>query len=698
MATPRKLLFYLSNQHNLIVKLTIFFISVALMVYVMPREGKFRFEFVKGKVWLHEDFIAPFDFAINKSDSEIREETNLIERAGKKYYVHDSQVLFEKQRDLPAELDSFIRRVTGVDASAYAPAQKDRLKILENGREWLSNLYVKGIIQNVLDSPEKSASNLVVEMHDNIAEEKRISDYYTKNAAMDFLATNLYGSNKWEDPELKLFFERFITPNVFYSDQLTQSAREKAISNISLTRGMVSKGELVITKGELVTPEKFQILESVRQEYEAQLGSLQIDSFWVIAGQAGMITILLAMLLLFLILLRRDLFEDSLKLSFLFSLVVAEVVLVSLLTRMHVVSVYIFPFCIMPIIIRSFFDTRLALFAHLLTIMIIGFLVPNPFEFFIIQMTGGIACIFSIVNMRKRSQLFITITLLTLAYLACYGAITLMVEGQPSAIRYRDMSWLGASAALSLFSYPIIYFIEKVFGFTSDVSLLELSDTNNPLLKQLALQAPGTFQHSLQVANLAEAAISRIGGNTLLTRTGALYHDIGKMELARYFIENQVTGVNPHDELDFDESARLIISHVKRGIQLARKHSLPEKIIDFIRTHHGNSRVQYFYRSFLRNFPEAEVDEAAFRYPGPIPFSRETAVVMMADAVEATSRSLKIINSDTIDKLVEDIIRQQIEDNQYINANITFKDITAIKKLFKKMLMNIYHVRTEYPK
>jgi putative nucleotidyltransferase with HDIG domain len=240
--------------------------------------------------------------------------------------------------------------------------------------------------------------------------------------------------------------------------------------------------------------------------------------------------------------------------------------------------------------------------------------------------------------------------------------------------------------------------IEKVFGFTSDVSLLELSDTNNPLLKEMAFKAPGTFQHSLQVANLAEAAIFKIGGNTLLTRTGALYHDIGKIEIARYFIENQVTGVNPHDELDFDESARIIISHVKRGVQMGRKYKLPDTLLDFIRTHHGTSRVQYFYRSFIRNFPDAEVDENAFRYPGPTPYSRETAVVMMADAVEATSRSLKAIDSEAIDALVENTINEQIADNQFINADITFKDISAIKKIFKKMLMNIYHVRMEYPR
>jgi putative nucleotidyltransferase with HDIG domain len=340
----------------------------------------------------------------------------------------------------------------------------------------------------------------------------------------------------------------------------------------------------------------------------------------------------------------------------------------------------------------------LALFAHLLTMMIIGFMVPNPFEFLIIQVIGGMSVIFSIVNLRKRSQLFITIALLFAVYLVCYVGITLMLEGQTSAIKLQNIGWLGASAALTLFSYPLIYLFEKLFGFTSDVSLLELSDTNNPLLKELALKAPGTFQHSLQVANLAEAAINRIGGNTLLTRTGALYHDIGKMELARYFIENQLTGINPHDELGFDESARIIISHVKRGIQLGRKYNLPEKIVDFIRTHHGTSRVQYFYRSFLKSYPNLEIDEAAFRYPGPIPYSRETAVVMMADSVEATSRSLKDVTSEKIDTMVEEIINQQIADNQFINADITFKDISRIKKILKKMLMNIYHVRVEYPK
>jgi putative nucleotidyltransferase with HDIG domain len=697
MAT-KKLLFYLSSQHNLIVKLLIFFISAAIIVYIMPVEGKFRYSYVKGKAWLHEDYLAPFDFAINKSSDEIKSEQDQLVLESKNYYSFNSSILPLKIRTLAADLDSFTTRLTGLQASNYLPSDTDREKIKQNGIEWLTKIYETGLLTHKVNPPAAGRSSLIIIVKNNIAEEENPENLFTPESALDFICQELYAQSVWKDPELKLFFEKFIEPNVQFNEELTGSALNRSIDNIADSRGMISKGEPVISKGELVTPEKFQMLESIRTEYESRMGSFRINSLWVIAGQFIIVTTLLAMLLLFLILLRKDIFQDSIQLSFLFSLIVAEVLVSSFFLHLSPLSIYLFPFCIMPIIIRAFFDTRLALFAHMLTMLIMGFLVPNPYEFFVIQMVGGIACIFSIVSMRKRSQLFITITLLTAAYLISFCGITLMVEGRFSSINLIDLAWLAGSASLTLFSYPFIYFIEKVFGFTSDVSLLELSDTNNPLLKELALRAPGTFQHSLQVANLAEAVIYRIGGNSLLTRTGALYHDIGKMALARYFIENQMTGVNPHDELGFDESARIIISHVKHGITLGRKKGLPEKVIDFIRTHHGNSRVQYFYKSFLRNYPHVEVDENAFRYPGPIPFSRETAVVMMADAVEATSRSLKNISSETIDAMVEDIINSQIQDNQFINSDITFKDITLTKRIFKKMLMNIYHIRVEYPK
>jgi putative nucleotidyltransferase with HDIG domain len=335
---------------------------------------------------------------------------------------------------------------------------------------------------------------------------------------------------------------------------------------------------------------------------------------------------------------------------------------------------------------------------HLVTVLIISFMAPNRFEFAFIQLLGGMVAIFSIVNMRNRSQIFISSAIIFLTYSAAYVGMTIIQEGGSDVLTWQDFAWFGISALLTLFSYPFIFVFEKLFGFISDVSLLELSDTNGKLLRELASRAPGTFQHSLQVANLAEEAIYNIGGNALLVRTGALYHDIGKMEMPMYFIENQANGMNPHDEMSFDESAAMIISHVIKGIEIAKKNNLPEQIIDFIRTHHGTTITAYFFRSFQNAFPEQQIDESKFHYPGPIPFSKETAVLMMADSVEAASRSLKKYDAESIDNLVEKIITTQIEQNQFMNSDITFKDINTLKKIFKKKLMNVYHVRVEYPR
>jgi len=323
---------------------------------------------------------------------------------------------------------------------------------------------------------------------------------------------------------------------------------------------------------------------------------------------------------------------------------------------------------------------------------------PNGYQFVFMQIIAGMVTIFSVTHLRKRAQLFISAGMIFLSYMVCYVALSVIHEGSITQVNQTNMIWLVGNVLLTLFSYPLIYIFEKVFGLTSDVSLMELADTNTPLLRELSIKAPGTFQHSMQVANLAEAAIFKIGGNSLLIRVGALYHDIGKMEMPMYFIENQTTGVNPHDELSFEESASIIIGHVIKGIEKARKNKLPDLIIDFIRTHHGTTMVQYFYQSFLKNYPEQIVDEDDFRYPGPLPFSKETAVLMMADSVEASSRSLSKPTYESINKLVDSIIDRQIEQQQFINCDITFKEISSIKKIFKKMMMSIYHVRMEYPK
>jgi hypothetical protein len=329
-------------------------------------------------------------------------------------------------------------------------------------------------------------------------------------------------------------------------------------------------------------------------------------------------------------------------------------------------------------------------------VLIAGFVVPNSFEFSFIQIIAGITAIYSIKNLVKREQFLTSAILILSSYLVAYLGISLVKNGSLLNIDWLNFVPFIFSVLLSLLAYPLIYAFEKVFGITSDVSLMEITNTNSKLLRELSYKAPGTFQHSLQVANLAEAAIFNIGGNALLVRAGALYHDIGKMENPQYFIENQNKKVNPHDSLSYEESAQIIIRHVNKGVEIARRNNLPELIIDFIKTHHGNTRMDYFYQSFLKNFPEKFIDENIFRYPGPIPFSKETGVLMLADSVEAASRSLKEPDAESISSLVDRIIDYKLDQGQLNNSNITFKDLNVIKSIFKSMLMSIYHIRIDY--
>jgi hypothetical protein len=378
------------------------------------------------------------------------------------------------------------------------------------------------------------------------------------------------------------------------------------------------------------------------------------------------------------------------------TLILLMVVISSLTMAIDVNYLYVVPFCISPIILKAFFDNRVALFTHLISTLIIGFIVPNGFEFVFLQLMAGIVSILTVLKMYKRAQLFISVGKIIAVYFLIYIALSITHDGSFAGIELRMLAQFAISGAFTLFAYPLIFAFEKIFSLVSDVSLLELSDTNSPLLRRLSDEAPGTFQHSLQVANLAEEGVLAIGGNALLTRAGAIYHDIGKLKNPMYFIENQSSGLNLHDELSFDESAEIIISHVLDGIEIAKENNLPDELIDFIRTHHGTTTVQYFYKQFIANFPEEEVDIKDFTYPGPKPYSKETAVLMMADSAEASARSLKNPTAEHIDVLIEKVINKQIEQNQFVNADITLKEITTIKKLFKKKLVNIHHARVEY--
>ncbi len=679
---------FFRNQHETLQRILLFVISAFVIVLLLPAEGKFKYEYQKGKPWKHDNLVAPYSFPINKTAEELESETRLVQNATKLYFRFDTTVA-------GSQIDAF-RKAT-LEKTTTKGAPKISEKETQRCAEILENIYAKGIIRLGEELENKDAEFVFQLVEDNESRDAKFGEFYTIQAAYNEAQENLKGFSEKEKDFFSDLLANSITHNIFYDRETTSKILEDEMNAISRDRGMVEEGVRIIAKGDIVDNDKFQKLESLRANYETK-GGVNSKFYLIYIGHSIIIGLALLVLYLFLVLFRKQIAVDNLKVTFLLLIILLMVFAARMINNIHTLSVYIVPFALLPVIVRTFFDTRVALFTHLVTTLIIGYFVPNGYQFVFLQLMAGIVSIFSFVNMQKRVQLFLSAGLIFITYCMAYFAMSVVQEGNITTIDTMYFAWFGISVLLTLFAYPLIFIFEKIFGFVSEATLLELSNTNGKLLRELATKAPGTFQHSLQVANLTESALFQIGGNVLLARTGALYHDIGKMDAPSYFIENQVSGVNPHDELQFDESAHIIINHVLKGIEKAKKANIPDSVIDFIRTHHGTTMVQYFYRNYLKNFPEEEVDKKLFTYPGPIPFSKETAVLMMADSVEAASRSLKSYTSETIDKLVDDIINHQVAENQFVNTDITFRDITQIKKIFKKKLANIYHVRIEYPK
>lgn len=674
------------NQHELIFKLVLMLVSVVVIVFLFPKEGKFKYEFQKNKPWVHQDLLAPFDFAINKTNEEIATEKQTIQKQQSLYFKVDYDVLNKATENLKKWVDENWKDSINTD-------MKQQYFSLAN--DYLDTIYQKGVIELVDELEGKSKAYVVLLMNENNeVEDVELGDLFTIKSAYDYVSTSI-GIN--QNSFVLDAVESQLNQNILFNKELTNKDLNDKITSISLTKGGFFEKQKIISKGEIVNDGRFNILQSLKTEYESKLGNKN-QSFWLVLGQSIMVLVLFYALFVFLKSVSGNVFYNNFDLGFLLIIIVGFIAITSLVLKFENTSVYVIPFCIIPLLVSTFFGKRLALFVFLVTIFIISFFVPNPFEFILLQSITGIVTIFTVLRVNKRAELFYTALIIMLVISVSYFGLSLIQETGIDTINWDAFGWFGIAAGFTLLTYPLIYLFEKIFGYVSDVTLLELSDTNNKLLKELNLKAPGTFQHSLQVSNLAEEAIQEIGGNPLLVRTGALYHDIGKMYAPAYFIENQSTGVNPHDELGYEESADIIINHVIKGIELAKEHKLPEQIIDFIRTHHGTTKTQYFLRMFKNENPEGEVDESIFEYPGPIPYSKETAVLMMADSVEAASRSLKKYDGDSISNLVNGIIDGQVAQNQFVNTNITFNDVTSIKKMFIKKLMNIYHIRIEYPK
>ena len=680
------------NKYASIYKLFLFLISIFLLVLLFPREGTFKYEFRKGKYWMHEDLIAPFDFAITKSEEEITsEKTDLLSNI-KPYFRMDTVLNLQKRN----EFKSLLNKKWDEKYALAKNETNKRQKIVSSILNIYDSLINTGVIEIVSEIENKPVDFSIILIKNNIAEEKEISKFYTISKADKYIRNEIEKLNLKDAAFFIEIIENSLYQNIKYDQLTTEKEKQNLISNISSAKGMVENGQRIISKGELITADKYQVLQSLKNEHEIQLGSSS-KYYSILLGQIILLSISIVVLILFLQAFRKDILADNKKILFLLLVIFIMVLITSIVIKTDVSYIYLVPLCLVPVIIRVFFDTRLALFVHLVTIIIIGFLVPNSFDFVFIQMIAGIITIISVVNLEKRAQFFISSFFIFITYSLIYIGLILIQDSSFNQESYKVFAMFAGSAMLTLFSYPLIFVFEKLFGYVTDVSLMELSNTNSKLLREMASKTPGTFQHSMQIANLVEEVIFEIGGNALLARAGALYHDIGKMEMPMYFIENQTTGINPHNELSYDESAEIIISHVSKGIKIARKHNIPEQLIDFIRTHHGTRKTSFFYQKFKTDFPDEKLDDSIYSYKGPIPFSKETAVLMIVDSVEAASRSIKFPDEQKINDLVENIVTEQISSKQFINSDITFRDIDKIKGILKKKLANIYHTRIEYP-
>lgn len=674
----------LKRRLNIAFRIIIILIICSIIVYLFPKAGSFQYEFQKGSPWRYETLNAPFDFPIYKTDAELTAEREKIQK--------EQSPIFHLNHSIKA---SQVAKFAAAAGKYRTPATSPAIDLIQKK---LETIYNNGVLQLPEEFRPDNIKTLQI-VNNNIGREVDFKNVYTLKKAYSSLsqfidATHLPASVKEHLQSLNL--NNYIQPNLEFDASKTHLQLLNQLKNISQTQGMVRNGEIIIAKRELVTPEKVKLLNSLKLEYRHNAGSYA-NHIRITGGQIILTLTALIIFSVFFYYSKKRIFYSNKEFIFLYGSFLATVALGSLGYYQNI-NMLALPVLFFTIIVNILVGSRSALYLLLSSGVLISYFAPNSYMYLFMQLAAGIVAIFSLSQLQRRGQLFLSILLIFLTYVAVYISFILIQEGEISLSHVFGLLWLAINCILLSLTYPVIYLFERIFGFISEITLIELSNPNHPALRALTKKAPGTFQHSLMVANLAEEAIYRIGGNPLLTRTGALYHDIGKSYDPIFFIENQTGGINPHDRCEFDESARHIIGHVTKGVELAKKYNLPEAIIDFIRTHHGKSKVKYFYNSFRNKYPDRPVDESLFTYNGPDPVSKECAVVMMADAVEAVSRTLQDKTEENITKLVNDIIDNQVQEGRFQNADITFKDIAGVKRVFIDMLTNIYHSRIAYPK
>ncbi len=663
----------------------VFILAIALVTLLFPRQGDFKYSFSEGRPWQYGLLTAPFDFPIYKPADQLKAERDSILRFYEPYYTIDESV----EKNAMAEFDADVNLNTKL--SSLSP---DYILYLRNS---LQKIYRSGIMRSEdYDKVFSSETQSMRLRKGNLAESKSVETFSTIKSAYEQLLNN---TPKSMDAELIRLADvnKYIRENIVYDASTSEKAREEFIQQVSPSTGMVQTGQRIIDQGEIVSSQTYKVLNSLKRVTEERSGRTGKNG-WMIFGQLLLVVLLFGAFYAYLLFFRPHEYRNRKHVTFMVLLVTSFVALTAITSQLDLFNVYIIPYAIVTILIRTFIDSRTALFASLITIILSSLMVPFPFEFIVIQIAVAMVSVFMLKELSERYQLIRSSFFILIAYSLMYIGLVMHQEGNINKIDPIIFIYFFINFIFILFSYSLVYLIEKSFGFISGVSLIELSNINKPLLKELSEKAPGTFQHSLQVSNLGMAAAVKIGANASLIRTGALYHDIGKMVNPAFFTENQSPGMNPHAGLPFEESARIIINHVRDGVKIAQKNNLPKQITDFIETHHGTSMPKYFYISWKNANPGKEINEDLFRYPGPNPFSKETAIMMMADAVEAASRSLPEYNEDSIRNLVESLIDSQVTEGYFKLAPITFRDIAAIKEVFLQKLQTIYHTRIAYPK
>ena len=656
-------------------------VTVTAVIWSMPRDSRSYFHVEQGKPWKYADFTAPFDFPVYKSSAVIREERDSVMRLYEPYYKYNKETEIQMVRKFATDY-----------ADGIPGLSPDFISIITNR---LHSIYQQGVIDaKEFDELHADTTQMLRVVNGKQAVSVSIHEVYSPKSAYE----QLFHEEKLAEHRAvlqKCNLNAYIVPNLIYDRERSESSKNDLLSSIALASGVVQKGQKIVDRGEIVTDKTYRIIESFKKENEQRNDDVKQNQMSLF-GQITYVAILMVCFTLYLSLYRKDYFEKLRNITMLYALILIFALLTALFMRNTFIHVYLLPYAMVPIFIRVFMDSRTAFMAHITMVLVCAIMLQHPFEFIVIETVAGLVAITSLRELSQRSQLFKTAIFITLASIAMNMAFDWIQINAISQTDYSTYNYLIANGIALLFAYPLLYLIEKTFGFTSDITLIELSNTNNELLRRMSEVAPGTFNHSIQVANLAGEIANKIGAKAQLVRTGALYHDIGKLSNPIYFTENQ-SGIDPHETLTDIESAQIIISHVTEGLKMADKYNLPAVIRDFIATHHGQGKAKFFYIRYHNEHPDEPVDDLLFTYPGPNPFTREQACLMMADTVEAASRSLPDYTEQSIRGLVERLIDAQVADGYFRECPITFRDIQYAKTVLIEKLKTIYHTRVSYP-